>query len=108
MGSAVKWPGSKYWPYSFPATIGYYYTPRMMPYLWRLAKMLIKPRLQRCNVCEGGCACTLWQLIVLLGGSSRMGDKKMLWVVLEVDYNTWIEFSLALSKWRRKVNNAAP
>lgn len=37
-----------------------------------------------------------------------MGDKKMLWVVLEVDYNTWIEFSLALSKWRRKVNNAAP
>lgn len=37
-----------------------------------------------------------------------MGDKKMLWVVLEVDYNTWIELSLALSKWRRKVNNAAP
>lgn len=29
--------------------------------------------------CEGGCACTLQQLVALAGGSSRMGDKKVLW-----------------------------
>lgn len=55
MGSAVKWPDSKYLPHSFLATVRYYYTPintRVMSYLYNLGRIIAKPQVPQAS-CGG-------------------------------------------------------